>query len=278
MDMGQVLPPGLDAFAPWLSRWRLTPDGEPFETQFGNLLVPVLRRGQSAMLKIAGGEEERRGGALMAWWKGEGAARVLARKGEAILLERLIGPRDLAAMSRNGGDVEVTLILCQTAARLHAPRSEPPPCTLIPLDRWFGALAPAAATHDGAYRRAWVAARRLLAEPRDEVVLHGDLHHENVRDGGPRGWCAIDPKGLWGERAFDYANLFRNPCAEVALAPGALRRRLDLVCGTAGLEPRRMLSWVLVYAGLGASWSLQGGQDPSASLAIAELAAAELGL
>ena len=40
----------------------------------------------------------RRGGALMAWWDGDGAARVLARHGDALLLERAMGPRSLAAM------------------------------------------------------------------------------------------------------------------------------------------------------------------------------------
>jgi streptomycin 6-kinase len=51
----------------------------------------------------------------------------------------------------------------------------------------------------------------LLSSPQDEVVLHGDLHHGNILDFGTRGWLAIDPKGLLGERGFDYANIFTNP-------------------------------------------------------------------
>jgi hypothetical protein len=41
--------------------------------------------------------------------------------------------------------------------------------------------------------------------------LHGDIHHDNILDFGRRGWLAIDPKRLFGERGFDYANLFCNP-------------------------------------------------------------------
>ena len=53
-------------------------------------------------------------------------------------------------------------------------------------------------------------ARRLLAEPREVTVLHGDLHHDNVLHGS-RGWLAIDPKGLIGERTYEVANLLGNP-------------------------------------------------------------------
>jgi streptomycin 6-kinase len=266
----------LNAYEPWLTRWRLTPDGVPFETRFGSRLLPVRWRGEAAMLKIAAGGEERRGGALMAWYEGRGAARVFARRGEAILLERLRGERSLAALSRAGRDDEATALLCETAMALHAPRAKAPPRTLVPLKRWFQALAPAARSYGGVFARAHSAAAPLIATQADVVVLHGDFHHDNVLDGGERGWCVIDPKGLVGERAFEYANLFRNPSAEIALAPGVMRRRLEIVTAAAGLEPRRMLGWVLAYAGLGAAWSLQSGDDPGPGLAIAEMAAAEL--
>jgi Aminoglycoside/hydroxyurea antibiotic resistance kinase len=40
----------------------------------------------------------------------------------------------------------------------------------------------------------------LAATQRDVAVLHGDMHHENVLKFSSRGWPAIDPKGLVGER------------------------------------------------------------------------------
>lgn len=268
-----------EAFGAWLSRWALTPDGHPFETKFGSRLAPVLTAtGQRAMLKLAAHPEEVAGGALMAWWGGQGAARVLARQEEAILLERLDGPRSLAAMAREGRDDEATRILCGVAADLHARRAAAPPWTLVPLDIWFRALWPAAEAHGGAFASAAGAARALLADPCDPVVLHGDLHHDNVLDGGERGWLAIDPKGLFGERAFEFANLFRNPDAPVALAPGRIARQADVVAQAARLERSRLLRWILAYAGLGAAWSLQSGHelDAQAGLAIAQAAVAEL--
>jgi streptomycin 6-kinase len=267
-----------DPYQPWLSRWGLAADGPPFTTRFGSHLLPVLCDGEPAMLKIAVHEEERRGGALMEWWGGVGAARVLRREADALVLERVAGERSLAAMALDGRDDEATAILCETAMRLHAPRATPAPDTLIPLDPWFASLSLAEVAHGGTFTKSAVAAAELLAEPRDVVVLHGDYHHDNVLDGGERGWLVIDPKGLIGERGFEYANLFRNPTAEQALAPGVLAKRAAIVAERAQLEPSRLLKWVLAYAGLGAAWSIESGHDPAPGLAIAEAAAKVLGV
>jgi len=270
--------PATKAFAPWLERWRLTPDGEGFTTAFGSRLLPVLSEGAPAMLKIASSEEERNGARLMAWYGGEGAARVLAIAHEAILLERVIGPRSLAAMARGGEDDEATEILCAVIGRLQAARAVPPPPTLRPLPGWFAALAPAAKRHGGVLSLCAEIAEGLLAAPRDERVLHGDAHHANVLDGGERGWLAIDPKGLIGERGYDYANILCNPDIETAAAPGRLARRASIIARVAGLDRERLLRWTLAYAGLSAAWTLGDKGDASPALLIARIVAAELGL
>ncbi len=120
-----------------------------------------------------------------------------------------------------------------------------------------------------------------MADPREVVPLHGDLHHDNVLDFGRRGWLAIDPHALLGERGFDYAILFANPdladpARPVATLPGRFERRLDLVTAAAGLERTRLLRWILAWTGLSAAWFLEDGQSPATDLEIARLAAAEL--
>lgn len=263
-----------EIFAVHLARWGLVPDGAPIVTPYSSLL-PVRYRGAPAMLKVARAAEERAGARLMAWWDGDGAARVLAHEGDALLLERARGAGSLVRMARTGRDDEASRILCAAAAGLHAPRDRPPP-ELVPLERWFRALEPAAARYGGLLARSAAAARGLLAAPREVVVLHGDLHHGNVLDFGARGWLAIDPKGLVGERGFDFANLFCNPDLETATAPGRLARQAEVVAEAAGLERTRLLQWVLAYAGLSAAWSLEDGDEPELAFAVAELAAAEL--
>jgi streptomycin 6-kinase len=263
-------------FSDYLERWTLTPDGDPIITRSSRLL-PVRRDGVPAMLKVAMNAEERRGGAVMAWWNGQGAARVLAHDGNALLLERAVAGISLAKFARTGRDDEASRIICAAVAELHAPGSLPP-SDLVSLTEWFEALQPAAAVHGGILRRSAEAASELLATQRDVTVLHGDIHHDNILDFGPRGWLAIDPKGLRGERGFDYANLFCNPDHETATLPGRLARRVELVVEAAALEPARLLRWILAWAGLSAAWLIDDGMSPQGALRVAELAEAELNL
>lgn len=261
-------------FTEYLARWALTPDGEPITTPTSHLL-PVRFRGLPAILKIATEPEEQFGGGLMPWWGGAGAARVYAHDGNALLLERAIETQSLANLARTGRDNDACRMLCQVAARLHTPRDNPPEVVL--LTDWFRELWPAADKHGGTFALSAEAARALLEAPQEEVILHGDLHHGNILDFGERGWLAIDPKRLGGERGFDYANLFLNPDAETAQAPGRLARRASVVADAAGLDRTRLLRWVLAYAGLSAAWSLDAGDPPEDALRIAREAAAELG-
>jgi streptomycin 6-kinase len=258
------------------TRWGLMPDGEPITTHSSRLL-PVRHHGAPAMLKIAIEGEEQRGAALMAWWGGEGAARVLAHEGNALLLERAMGEGSLVEMARTGRDDEASRIICKAASRLHMPKDRPFP-EPIPLSRWFQALEPVAAKHEGILRRAATTARELLEAPQDISVLHGDIHHDNILDFGPRGWLAIDPKCLVGERGFDFANIFCNPDPEMVTAPGCLARQVIIVADAACLERKRLLKWVLAFAGLSAAWTVQDGENPELPLTVAELAAAELAL
>jgi streptomycin 6-kinase len=262
-------------FGDYIDRWRLTPDGDPILTRTSRLL-PVRWQGNSAILKIAIEAEEERGNELMAWWNGEGAPIVLAREGKAVLLERAEDGRSLANLVRKGRDDEATRTICAVAGRLHAPRNQPLP-RLMPLSEWFGELGSAADLHGGIFPLAAAAAHELLSAPRDISVLHGDIHHDNILRFGVRGWLAIDPKGLIGERAFDYTNLFCNPDPETASNPECFGRRLEIVSQAAGLDRTRLLRWLLAWGGLSAAWRISDRTNPETPLRVAELAAAELG-
>ncbi|MBO9196428.1 3'-kinase [Rhizobium sp. 16-449-1b] len=263
-------------FKPYLDRWHLTPDGEPVVTHSSHLL-PVLWRGKPAMLKLSADEAERSGAAVMHWWDGNGAAKVYCHDADAIVLERAQGHRSLLAMAAEGEDDAASRILCDTVARLHAPRQTPKP-PLIPLSRWFRDLAPAAGKYGDVLTDCHDIATALLADARDETVLHGDIHHGNVLDFEEHGWLAIDPKGLVGERGFDYANIFANPELSTVTDPGRLHRQLPIVSAAANIEPTRLLRWIAAYCGLSAAWFLDDGMSSEAQspLTVARIALAEL--
>jgi len=254
--------------------WNLSDNGNPFTTH-SSLLQPVSYNGASCILKIALGDEERRGNGLMAWYKGNGAATVLQCDDSALLMERATGPQSLVEMAKTGGDDEASHIICSVVTRLHA-HNAPYPKNLVPLHIWVKSLESAAARLVGIFVQCSQIANDLLNEPIDQVVLHGDIHHGNILDFGAKGWLAIDPKGLFGERGFDYANLFCNPDIATAIAPGRLMRQVDIISKEAGLEPKRLIQWIAAWAGLSAAWALEDGTN--AEPAMARIALNELNI
>ena len=248
-------------FGQYLQYWLLTKDGEPIVTQFSALL-PVRFDGAAAMLKLLMHDEERTGSELLAWWDGQGAVQVLDWWKDGLLLERATGTRSLATMAREGNDELATRILCETAALLHAPRSTAPPASLIPLQFWFAPLQPGAERLGGILTTSATFADRLIGAQQDIAILHGDLHHDNVLDGEHRGWLAIDPKGLIGERTFDFVNILRNPQNFFGDDPVRLSRQVDVIAQVAGLDRRRLLEWTVAFCGLSAVWMLDSA-NPS---------------
>jgi streptomycin 6-kinase len=269
-----------DMFQPYLERWALTPDGEPFATPRAGLL-PVRQGDVPAMLKISTEPEEGYGARLLAWWDGDGAASVLALEGNALLLERAISGRALSHLVREGRDDDASRITCSVIERLHVPRTAPLP-ELIPLTQWFHDLT--GVSQDGMLARAKALALDLLASQTDIRPLHGDIHHDNILDFGERGWLAIDPKRLLGDRSFDYLNLFGNPDFVSAANPEQLARRLAIVTEVAHLDRARLLQWLLAWSGLSAMWCINDTTNGKVNdqerldidLKVAELTAAEL--
>jgi streptomycin 6-kinase len=258
-----------------LKMWCLTPVGAPIVTHTSQLL-PVLHKNQPAMLKVTEDPDEKHGHLLMRWWAGDGAAHVLAHDDGAVLLERATGPGSLVTLANEGQDQEATRIICDVARQLHTPRDAPPP-GLVPLTTWFEPLAPTAQAQGAILVQATAAAARLLASQREIVPLHADLHHENILDFGERGWLAIDPKRVIGERAFEYTILFCDPDLglphlTIARHPKIFARRIEIVTEAANLEARRLLRWILAWAGLSAAWQINDSLDPGIELRVAEMA------
>jgi streptomycin 6-kinase len=195
---------------------------------------------------------------------------------DALLMERAMGERSLKRMVLSGKEDEANRIICALVEQLHAN-----PCSilpeLVPLRAWFRSLEAAAGREGGFFARGRAVAEDLLGSSGDPVALHGDIHYDNILDAGSRGWLVIDPKGLAGERGFDYANIFCNPDLTVAASPERVSKQVRLVAGLAGIEVRRMICWIIAWSALSASWMLEDGVDPVLPMTVGEIALKELG-
>jgi len=95
---------------------------------------------------------------------------------------------------------------------------------------------------------------------REPVLLHGDLHHDNILAAERQPWLAIDPKGLVGEPEYEVGALLRNPMPGLLAIPHperVLARRLDILAESLGFDRDRLRAWGLAQAVLAAWWSIE---------------------
>jgi streptomycin 6-kinase len=177
-------------------------------------------------------------------WGGDGAVRLLAHDPDcyALLLEQAQPGIRLAA---SPPELAVGVII-GLVQRLSVPVTEP-----------FTTLADEATIWGDELPRKWEQAGRpfepelvdralgLLGELAPSqgasVLLHQDLHSDNVLAAEREPWLAIDPKPLAGEVEFAVAPL----CRDYTLGHSrrAVRHRLDRFCAELGLDRERARGW-----------------------------------
>lgn len=255
-----------------IKEWELIPDGNSFQTH-SSLLQPVLYGALKAMLKIPLTSEEKTGSILLDWWDGKGAVRVLKSDDDAILMERIADNHSLRSISMNGNDDESTRIICEVAHLLHSDRNKPLP-ELVPLHIWFKDLFLSANKYGGFFLKAAEIARLVLESQTDFTVLHGDLHHDNILYSSERGWLAIDPKGLLGEKTFDYVNILCNPTKEMALSEGRLMKQINIISKNTGIDVNHLLKWTIAWSALSTVWFLNDDIDANLPFGVLKIAIA----
>lgn len=203
--------------------------------------------------------DELRGAHYLQWRAGVGAVRLLGIDGHRMLLEHA-GERMLAQELAERGDVYATEVIAEVLKEILSICDKPIPSELQPLkDRFSSLFDRAAADRSSDARNLYVeaaqTAERLLADPHELRVLHGDFHHDNILH-GPRGWLVIDPKGVYGDPAFEAANVFYNPLDrdDLCVDPARIARLAETFSGVLGQSSRRLLDYAMAYGCLSAAW------------------------
>jgi streptomycin 6-kinase len=265
----------------YITAWNCS-NPQPLAQTLTSHVYTVTHDEANVILKILTpyGTEERIGVLALRHFKGHGAVRLLRSDDGAQLLEYADG-ENLTGLVKNGQDETATAIIGDVVNALHAAEAAPPE-GITTLRHWFRALFLQAEqdrdkAKDGILIRAAHIADTVLAQPHNPRILHGDIHHENIRQSS-RGWLAFDPKGLYGERAYDLANTLCNPrpiYGVIAADEGRILRNADILAQKCAIERPRVLLFLYLYACLTASWTLQGfetGWEVANILRIAEIA------
>lgn len=84
------------------------------------------------------------------------------------------------------------------------------------------------------------------SNPDHDVLLHGDLHHENILLNEGQ-WVMIDAKGVFGDRAFEGAAFMRNPIPfSGEFSREFMEDRLFRIAEILEVDPFRVWGWTVV--------------------------------
>lgn len=192
---------------------------------------------------------------------GCGAVKVLAENEGMLLLERAVPGASVKSYFPDK-EQESIKIACGVMKKLH--QANIPVAHNFPHIRdWLAALDKDWPIPDEYLQKARKLRDQMLQTSETDVLLHGDLHHDNILQNG-EDWLVIDPKGVIGEPAYEVAAFIRNPIRELlthADATTIIHNRVIRFAELSELPPQRILDWCFVESVLSWIWNIQDNLD-----------------
>ncbi len=235
--------------------WNLR-DLSPVENLSFNYVLSGFFEDQPIVLKISPEKENllTETQALEAF-SDYGAVHILAEMEDALLLERAVPGYSLKSYLPNKSR-EALFIACEVAKRLH--RASIPKNNQFPhMKQRLSALDKDWDIPSMLLLKARALKNKLLEVSTADVLLHGDLHHENILADSVK-WRVIDPKGVIGAPIHEVWAFIREPSVDIPFVADAFCFDVELV-----------KQWYFVHLILAACWNVEDGLDAQKFLDLA---------
>ncbi|AAY61625.1 phosphotransferase enzyme family protein [Rickettsia felis str. Pedreira] len=188
-------------------------------------------------------------------FSGFGAATILAQKDKALLLERAVPGISLKEYS---SDNKIA-IACSVMNKLH--RAAIPEIHHFPnIKDQLKALDKEWDLPKTYLQKARKLRDELLQNTEPQILLHGDLHHENMLQNSKH-WVVIDPKGVIGY-----------PINEVCAFIIDIKKDTEFAANYFGFKLQEVRSWYFVQLMLAICWNLEDGIENELFLKLADKA------
>lgn len=274
------LPALVDAIA---ENWSLSV-GEPFPNLSYHYVAPCLcADGSEAVLKIGFPGEQKtlfNEAKMLEFIGGRGLVELLRMDENrfALLLEKLEPGENLKTICR-GDAARATQIAIRVMRELW--REPPPPAadnnSFQKLEDWFEGFTKAEKTdfNSDYLKKARSFYEELTAVSTRRMLLHGDLHHENILSAKREPFLAIDPKGIIGDVGYEASPFLINQARWLSGEPDLKEKLTGTIRQLSeGLEigARDLRKWAFAQAVLSAWWTFEDNSgDWKAELAFARV-------
>lgn len=242
--------------------------GAPYSLSF-NFAAPVLfNDGREAVLKLCvPGKEFHTELEALRLYGGNGIAKLIDADQErgVMILERLQPGHTLNTVEN---DEEATVIAASLMKKLHIPVPASHYEIFPTTAKWAEGLERLREHFNGGtgpfpvrmVQKAEQLFAKLNRAVKNPVLLHGDLHHENILSAEREPWIAIDPKGLIGEAEYGVIQFLLNNLPDDHVAE-VTERRIDIFVEELKLDKARVLSWAFCHSILSAWWCIEDGSE-----------------
>ena len=246
-----------------------------------NRVLSCIQNQKSVMLKICFCKKELQSevNALQAF-AGHGCINLLAYNVElgALLLQNVTPGTSLKTLFPNQ-DAQAVKIISNVITNLQ--------CAPVPghgefqtVSDWLKTLEKNWDIPQKYIEKARNLSKQLLATTTKQVLLHGDLHHDNILLCEQTQWIAIDPKGVIGDPVYEVGASIRNPIPELlenSDAKNIIQNRINLFANLLNFDYKRIYDWSYVQAVLSACWAIEDGHDTAYCVKFLEVLESILG-
>ncbi|MGI8638675.1 MAG: aminoglycoside phosphotransferase family protein [Pyrinomonadaceae bacterium] len=245
-----------------------------------NYVAPcVCEGGGAAVLKIALPEENPEifnEAGFLRLSDGKGAVKLLKfdEKRRAMLLEKLVPGKNLKECFRANEQKAVgTAINVMRKIR----RKPPKDSAFRQLEDWFGGFQRAENTM---FDKRFASKARnffeeLNSDSKQTLLIHGDLHHENILSAKREPFLIIDPKGIIGNIGYEIGVFLNNHALWLSNEPNLRKKLSETVIQFSkafDIEPKNLCKWAFAQMVLSAWWTFEeNGQDWRNELVRAEI-------
>jgi streptomycin 6-kinase len=189
-------------------------------------------------------------------------AEVIADDTNMIIMQRAVPGSTLKEYFPDN-DIDATKILCAKLKELHK-ASIPESHNFYHLSELFKTLDQKLDIPDEILTKAKRLRDDLLKSTTQEVLLHGDLHHDNILKNGDN-WLVIDPKGFIGDPAFEPVAYLCNPIPELLQENQPreiIEKRINICSAELDIDSRRIADWLYAKSVLCWAWRLEDNLEP----------------
>lgn len=189
-------------------------------------------------------------------FQGYGAVSLLEKKENALLLQKAVPGRPLKQVYCDQGKKAIE-VACKVVEKLH--KAPQPSTNHFPnIYEWLAALDKEWILPGDHLQRARSLKNRLLDSRQPLVLLHGDLHQDNILSHGDD-WLVIDPKGVLGFPINELRACVEDPLYDLPYISEYFNCRFDEV-----------VQWYYVHLVLAACWQIEDNLDASLFLKLAD--------